>query len=67
MHREVLETDGSYALRKPAEAHARNFPGENEALSSKILSGGMKASKTQLDCVVQSAKQDKTSTISWLR
>ena len=35
MHREVLETDGTYALREPAEAYARNFPGENEAVSSK--------------------------------
>jgi hypothetical protein len=35
MHREVLETDGTYALREPAEAYARNFSGENEALRSE--------------------------------
>jgi putative transposase len=32
-HREVLKTDGTYALREPAEAYVRNFAGENEALS----------------------------------
>jgi putative transposase len=35
MHREVLETDGTYALREPAEAYTRNFTGENEALRSE--------------------------------
>jgi REP-associated tyrosine transposase len=34
-HREVLKTDGTYALREAAEAYARNFTGENEALSSE--------------------------------
>jgi putative transposase len=33
MHREVLERDGTYALREPAEAYTRNLTGENEALS----------------------------------
>jgi putative transposase len=37
MHREVLETDGTYALREPAEAYARNFTGKNEALSSENM------------------------------
>ena len=35
MHREVLETGGTYALREPAGAYARHFTGENEALSSE--------------------------------
>jgi hypothetical protein len=35
MHREVLETDGTYALREPSEAYTRNLTGENEALSSE--------------------------------
>jgi hypothetical protein len=35
MHREVLKTDGTSALCEPAEAYARNFTGENEALSSE--------------------------------
>ena len=34
-HRDVREADGSYALREPAESYARNFTGENEALSSE--------------------------------
>jgi putative transposase len=34
MHREVVQADGTYALREPAEAYARNFTGENEVLSS---------------------------------
>ena len=32
MHRELLETDGTYALREPAEAYTRNSTAENEAL-----------------------------------
>jgi len=32
MHREVLETDGTYALRESSEAYRRNLTGENEAL-----------------------------------
>jgi putative transposase len=35
MHREVLETNGTYALHEPSEAYARNLTGENEALSSE--------------------------------
>jgi REP element-mobilizing transposase RayT len=35
MHREVLETDGTYVLREPSEAYTRNLTGENEALSSE--------------------------------
>jgi hypothetical protein len=35
MHREALETDGTYALREPAEAYARKLTGRNEALSSE--------------------------------
>ena len=59
MHREVVQADGTYALREPAEAYARNFTRENEALSSEnTLPCGMKASKTQLDSVVRPAKQD---------
>ena len=34
-HREVLEADGTYALREPSEAYTRNLTGENEALSSE--------------------------------
>lgn len=32
-HRDVIETDGTYALREPAEAYASNFTGESEALT----------------------------------
>jgi hypothetical protein len=32
MHREVLETDETYALREPAEAYAGKFTGKVEAL-----------------------------------
>jgi hypothetical protein len=35
MHREVLKTDGTYALCEPAEDYAGNFTGKNEALSSE--------------------------------
>jgi len=35
MHREMVQADGTYALREPAEAYAPNFTGENEALSSE--------------------------------
>jgi hypothetical protein len=35
MHREVLQADGTYALREPAEAYANDFTGKNEALSSE--------------------------------
>jgi len=35
MHREVVQADGTYALCEAAEAYARNFTGENEALSSE--------------------------------
>ena len=35
MPREVVHADGTYALRESAEAYARNFTGENEALSSE--------------------------------
>ena len=35
MHRKLLETDGTYALREPSEAYTRNLTGENEALSSE--------------------------------
>jgi hypothetical protein len=35
MHREVLETDGTCALREPSEAYTRDLTGENEALRSE--------------------------------
>jgi putative transposase len=35
MHREVLETDGTYALHEPSEAYTRNLSGENEAIRSE--------------------------------
>ena len=35
MHREVLETDGTYALHEPSESYTRNLPDENEALTSE--------------------------------
>ena len=35
MHREVVRADETYALHEPSEAYERNFPGENEALSSE--------------------------------
>jgi hypothetical protein len=35
MHREALETDGTCALREPAEAYAPKLTGRNEALSSE--------------------------------
>src|SRR5262245_12605303 len=35
MHREVLETDGTYALHEPSESYTRNLTGENEALRSE--------------------------------
>ena len=34
-HRNVIETDGTYALRESAEAYASNFTGESEALRSQ--------------------------------
>jgi hypothetical protein len=34
-HRDVIESDGSYVLREPAEAYALKFPGGNEALRSQ--------------------------------
>jgi putative transposase len=34
-HRDVIEADGTYALREPAEAYASNFTSESEALSSQ--------------------------------
>ena len=37
MHREVIKTDGTYALHEPSEAYTRNLTGENEALSSKNM------------------------------
>jgi hypothetical protein len=35
MHREVIEANGTYALREPAESYARNFTGEIEPLSAE--------------------------------
>jgi hypothetical protein len=35
MHREVLETDGTYALHEPSEAYTHNFAGDNKALRSE--------------------------------
>jgi hypothetical protein len=35
MHREVIEADGTYALREPAEAYAANFTGRIEASRSE--------------------------------
>jgi len=46
MHREVLETDETYALREPAEAYAGKFTDKIEALN-KTPSSGMKASMMQ--------------------
>ena len=37
VHRDVLETNGTYALREPSEAYTRNLTGENEALSSENM------------------------------
>ncbi len=34
-HRDLIEADGSYALREPPEAYAGKFTGEIEALSSE--------------------------------
>ena len=34
----MLEIDGTYALREPAEAYAANFTGKNEALRTQIPS-----------------------------
>ena len=34
-YREVVQADGIYVLREPAEAYARNLTGKNEALSSE--------------------------------
>jgi putative transposase len=34
-HRDVIEADGSYVLREPAEAYALKFAGEHEALRSQ--------------------------------
>ena len=35
MHREVIEANGTYALREPAESYERNFTGEIEPLSAE--------------------------------
>jgi putative transposase len=35
MHREVLETNGTYALHEPSEAYIRNLTGEKEVLRSE--------------------------------
>jgi putative transposase len=35
MHREVIEANGTYTLREPAESYARNFTGEMEPLSAE--------------------------------
>jgi putative transposase len=34
-YRDVVETNGTYALREPAEAYGLSFAAENEALSSQ--------------------------------
>lgn len=44
MHRDVIEADGSYALRDPAEAYGLKFAAENEAQDLKTPSFGMNAS-----------------------
>jgi hypothetical protein len=31
-HRDIVESDGTYALREPGEAYGSRFAGENEAL-----------------------------------
>lgn len=36
-HRDVIEADGSYTLREPAEAYANDFTDENEALSAENM------------------------------
>ena len=46
-HRDVIESDGSYMLREPAEAYALKFAGGNEALRSQTRSFGMKSSMKQ--------------------
>jgi REP-associated tyrosine transposase len=46
LHREFEPLGDSYALRERSEAYARQFAVETEALSSEILSRGMKGSKT---------------------
>jgi len=35
MHREVIETHGTYALREPSEAYAGKFTGKIEALGTQ--------------------------------
>jgi len=44
MHRDVIEADGSYALRDPAEAYGPQFAAENEAQDLQTPSFGMNAS-----------------------
>jgi hypothetical protein len=34
-HRDVIESNGNYVLREPAEAYALKFTGRNEALRPK--------------------------------
>jgi putative transposase len=34
-HRDIVEADGTYALREPGEAYGSRFAGENEALRSQ--------------------------------
>jgi len=46
-HRDVIEADGTYTLREPAEAYANDFTDENEALSAENTSSGRKASVMQ--------------------
>ena len=43
-HREVLEADGSYALREPAEAYGLNLPPKKRLQGPKTPSFGMNAS-----------------------
>ena len=36
-HRDVIEADGSYALREPAEAYGLKFTAQNEGLSTQNI------------------------------
>lgn len=33
MHRELVQADGTYALREPSEAYAGEYAGENDVLA----------------------------------
>jgi hypothetical protein len=56
MHREVLETDGTYALHEPSEAYTRNLTGENEALGSENTLPWNESLENQVHSLVRPAK-----------